>query len=406
MSTTKSQELYRRAQQVIPKGVSGHYGYAVDAESPVFFESSGGSRFIDIDGNSYVDWMCAYGPMILGYNHPIVDEAAQRQMAAGNTVSLAGPVMVELAEHLVQMVSGVDWALFGKNGADSTGLAVMVARAATGRKYIVKVDGGYHGSAPWMQATGSPGTVAEDQALVCSVPWNDAAALQRAIDAHPDDVACFISSPYHHPVFADNVLPADGYWAAVEAMCRRAGVVLIVDDVRAGFRINLAGSHVAYGFQPDLVCFGKALGNGYPIAALTGTDALRDAATETFYTGTQFFNAAPMAAALATLQQLAEVDAAQRITETGERLSRGLVEAAAAHGYELRASGVPGMPYYRVLSDAGPAFHARWIAECVKRGAYLLSYHNAFVSTAHSDADLERTWEISDRAFQALSDSA
>ena len=167
-----------------------------------------------------------------------------------------------------------------------------------------------------MQAPGNKGTIAEDQAFVIEVPWNDADAVQAAIDAHPGDIACFISSPYHHPVFADNEMPADGYWAAVESACRTAGIVVILDDVRSGFRIDLAGSHVAYGFTPDLWCFGKAIGNGHPIAALAGSDALKEAAGETFFTGTQFFNAAPMAAALATLRELRAADAAKTATST------------------------------------------------------------------------------------------
>ncbi|MDH3678433.1 MAG: aminotransferase class III-fold pyridoxal phosphate-dependent enzyme [Acidimicrobiia bacterium] len=404
MDTTKSQALYERAKKVIPKGIHGHYGYAVTDASPVFFERAEGAHFTDIDGNDYVDWMCAYGPMILGYNHPAVDGAAAKQMAAGNTVSLASPVLVELAERLVDQITGADWALFGKNGADGTTLAVMVARAATGRKYVVKVDGGYHGAAAWMQTPGNPGSTPLDHELVLSVPWNDTAALQRVLDEHDGDVACFISSPYHHPVFVDNELPADGYWSAVETMCRKAGVVLIVDDVRAGFRIDLRGSHTAYGFQPDLMCFGKALGNGHPIAALTGSDALKSAATDVFYTGTQFFNAGPMAAAVATLDELVATDAADRITDLGERLNAGLVDVAVSHGHDLRATGVPGMPYYRIAGEGGAKFHARWIAACVERGAYLLSYHNHFVSVAHTDEDLKRTWDIADQAFTAIAD--
>ncbi|MCP4085855.1 MAG: aminotransferase class III-fold pyridoxal phosphate-dependent enzyme [Actinomycetia bacterium] len=402
-ATTRSQALYQRARSVIPKGVYGHYGPAIGEDSPVFFESSSGAHFTDIDGNTYVDWMCAYGPMILGYNHPVVDEAAARQMEAGNTVSLAAPVLVDLAEKLVDMVEGADWALFGKNGADSTTLAVMVARAATGRRYVVKVDGGYHGSAAWMQAPGNPGTISADHELVLTVPWNDVAALQQILDEHGDDVACFISSPYHHPVLADNELPAEGYWPAVEGMCRKAGVVIVADDVRAGFRINLAGSHVEYGFQPDMVCFGKALANGHPIAALVGTNELRQAAGDTFYTGTQFFNAAPMAAALATLQELEKIDGARLITNIGTRLCAGLVDVASSHGHDLRSTGVPGMPYFRIAGEGGFRFHARWIAECVRRGAYLLSYHNNFVSAAHSDTDLKATWDIADQAFTSLS---
>jgi glutamate-1-semialdehyde 2,1-aminomutase len=332
-----------------------------------------------------------------------VDEATQQQLERGNTVSLVSPVMVDLAEQLVDMIGIADWVLFGKNGADATNLAVMLARAATGRKKIVTVRGGYHGVAPWMQSPGSPGTIGEDHELVLSIDWNHAEQLEQLIAGHAGEIACFISSPYHHPVLQDNVLPAEGYWQRIQAACRSEGIVLIVDDVRAGFRIDLRGSNEAFGFEPDLICFGKALANGHPISALVGRDALRQAAMDVFYTGTQFFNAAPMAAALATLRELLRIDAARRIDEIGRRLTGGLVKIAASHGFELVASGVPAMPYYRINDgDDGWEMHRRWISECVKRGVYLLDFHNHFVSTAHEDADLERTWEIAEEAFRAV----
>lgn len=398
MSTTNSQSLFARARAVIPNGIYGHYA----GGSPLFFESSSGSRFTDVDGKTFIDWMCAYGPMILGYNHAGVDEAAARQLAKGNTVSLVAPVMVDLAEELVDMVQGAEWALFGKNGADATQLAVMVARATTGRQRIIKVDGGYHGSAPWMQKAGSAGTTADDQAAVITIAWNDVPALQAVIDEHGSGIACFISSPYHHPILQSNELPADGYWQSVESLCRKAEIVLITDDVRAGFRIDLAGSHAAYGFQPDLMCFGKALANGHPISALVGTEELRSAAQATFYTGTQFFNAAPMAAALATIRELKEVDAANKITDIGNRLNKGLQKVAASHGHSLEVSGIPGMPFYQIEGDDRNSILNRWIAGCVEGGAYFLGYHNNFVSAAHTDADLEQTWAIADEASRSL----
>lgn len=400
-SVTQSDSLYERARTVIPGGIHGHYGYAVRKTGPKFFSRSQGSRFWDVDGNEYIDYMCAYGPMILGYNHPVVDEAALAQLKAGNTVSLAPPIMVELAETLVDLVTAADWALFSKNGGDATSLAVMVARAATGRRKIIKVVDGYHGVAPWMQAIGRPGMTVEDFAHVVEIPWNDTAALNDAIARFHDDIAGFISSPYDHTVMADNTLPADGYWQEVETICRRNGIVIIVDDVRAGFRINLEGSNVEYGFTPDLICFGKAIANGYPIAALTGAAALKQAAQDVYFTGTQFFNAAPMAAARATLQELQKVDAAAQMTGFGERLNEGLVSVAAARGYDLVASGVPSMPYYR-LANVDMRTHFTWIDECVMRGVYLLGYHNHFVSTAHTEKDLQQTLEIADMAFEAL----
>ena len=145
----ESKKLYERAKKVIPGspfcqegGVYGHYSVSVPARgNPIYFSRSDGSRFWDVDGNEYIDYVCAYGPMILGYNHPVVDEAAKEQYVKGNTVSLAAPVMVELAETLVDMVSIADWAFFAKNGADPTNLSVMVARAATGRKKVIVFEG-------------------------------------------------------------------------------------------------------------------------------------------------------------------------------------------------------------------------------------------------------------------------
>ncbi len=399
---SNSDELFNRAQAVIPNGIYGHYGGAHLRHSPNFFESSAGSRFTDVDGNTFIDWMCAYGPMILGYNHPVVEQAAARQAAKGGTVSLASPVMVQLAETLVELVQGAEWALFGKNGADATGLAVMVSKAATGRRKIIKIDGGYHGTAPWMQAQGSPGTTANDQESVITIAWNDLEALKSVVAADGPDIACFISSPYHHPVFASNVLPADGYWTSAAQLCAEAGILTILDDVRTGFRIDLAGSHAAYGFQPDLMCFGKAIANGHPISALLGTDSVRHGAEATFYTGTQFFNAVPMAAALATLGELQAIDAASVITNLGDRLNKGLIDVAASHGHDLAVSGVPGMPFYQINGDHGHDVLKQWVTECGRLGAYFLDFHNNFVSAAHTNTDLDETWAIADKAFGLL----
>ena len=398
----RSNALYARAKAVVPGGLYGHFGSAVRPRGPKFFASSAGSRFVDVDGNEYVDYVCGYGPNILGYDHPTVEAAVQREQRLGGAVSLASPLLVELAERLVETVAIADWAVFGKNGTDSTGLAVMIARAATGRDKILKVEGGYHGVAPWMQA-GRAGTTSADGEGVHTVQWNDVRGFDDAIAEHGENIACFMSSPYHHPVLEDNQMPAEGYWAHVEAVCRAKGIVLIVDDVRAGFRLHLAGSNVAFGFAPDLICFGKAIANGHPLAALAGCEALKRAASEVFYTGTQFYSGAPMAAALATMDELAQADAPARLRAMGEKLNAGLVEAASAHGFELIASGPPAMPYYRI-ANVDRATHMAWVDECVHRGVYLLGYHNHFLSLAHASADLEYTWEAAEAAFKALAE--
>ena len=409
--TSNSDELLSRARDVIPGGIFGHYGTSTNRPGPKWFSRSEGAYFWDIDDNQYIDYMCAYGPMILGYNHPIIDEAAREQYEKGNTVSLASPIMVELAELIVETVDAADWALFGKNGNDSTSLAVRIARAATSRTKIVKIEEGYHGVAPWMMASMATeereikGITKEDGAHLFQIPWNDADAFERLIKENPDEIACFISSPYDHPAGRENALPAEGYWSKIEQLCKQHGILLIVDDVRSGFRINLAGSNVSYGFTPDMVCFGKAIANGYPLSALVGHESLKKVASQVFYTGSHFFQAAPMAAAKATLIEMKKADAATRMTDFGNKLNEGLVNIASQHGYELSATGIPAMPYYR-LKNVSFETHSKWIDECVTRGVYLLNYHNHFISTAHDEGDLNRTFDIVNEAFKAMGDAA
>jgi glutamate-1-semialdehyde 2,1-aminomutase len=346
--------------------------------------------------------MCAYGPMILGYRNAVVDEAYVAQMKLADGATCASPRMVELAEHLVDLVPMANWAFFAKNGGDITTYAVMIARAATGRPKIIAMQDGYHGVAPWMQGIGHHGVIEEDCRHVIRIPWNDYAALERVIAENAGAIAGFIATPYHHPNFVDNELPAPGYWSKVEALLKKEGIVLIIDDVRCGFRLDMGGSHEYFGFKPDLVCFCKALANGYPIAALMGTDALKTTAGKVFYTGSYWFSAGPMAAALACLKELARIDAPRLIMEKGEKLLDGLVDIARGHGFSLKVSGVPSLPYVRLTDDESVMLHQEWCGECTRRGAFFTSHHNWFLSAAHTEEHMQRTWDIADDAFKAL----
>ncbi len=401
----ESLALFRRAAQVIPCGIYGHYSPApcVPAGAYPFFSERGeGARFWDVDGNEFIDYMCAYGPMVLGYNHPGVDEAYHNQAKLGNTVTCAPRLMVEFAEYLVDLVPAADWAFFAKNGADTTNYAVMVARAATGRNKIIAIKGGYHGASPWMQSLGHPGVIEEDQENMIWIDWNDYGALEQAINRNQGQIAGFIATPYHHPVFADSELPAEGYWQKVEQRLRKEGIVLIVDDVRTGFRLDMRGSNEYFGFKPDLICFCKALANGYPISALVGAEPLKNDAAKVFFTGSYWFSSAPMAAAMACLDELKRIDGPDLMQEKGRKLTQGLVSIARNHGCNLKVSGVPSMPYSRITDDETLVLHQMVCGECTRRGAFMTSHHNWFLSTAHSDADIQRTWDIFDDALKAV----
>jgi glutamate-1-semialdehyde 2,1-aminomutase len=340
--------------------------------------------------------------VILGYNHEKVDAAAMKQFGEANCVTAPTPVMVELAEYLVDLKPIADWAFFAKNGGDVTSYALMAAREATGRKKIVMVSGGYHGVAPWAQAPGHPGVMDDDHRNCIRVRWNDYTGFERVVEENPGEIAGFIATPYHHPTFADSELPAEGYWQKIEALCRKEGIVLIVDDVRCGFRLDMRGSNEYFGFKPDLICFCKAIGNGYPISALVGADSLKNVVSKVFYTGTYWFSAVPMAAAIATLNELKRIDGPKLIRETGEKFLDGLVDIATGYGYDLKVSGHPSMPYLRITTDESLMLHQDWCGECTKRGAYFSSHHNWFISTAHTDEDIQRSWGIAEDAFKVV----
>ncbi len=397
----KSDEYFTKAKKVIPGGIFGHYKYAVRESGPKFFSKSEGAYFWDLDDNRYVDLMCGYGPSILGYNHPEVEEAFKSSSDKGNTVSIASPVMVDLASKLVDMVDIADWALFGKNGGDATSLSVMIAREFTGKKKIIKIDDGYHGVAPWMQDKNRPGVIASDSEHVIKIKWNDLEELENLLGQGNNDIACFISSPYDHPVSRDNSLPNEGYWEKVTSLCKAHGILTIVDDVRSGFRINLKGSNVAFGFSPDMICFGKAIANGHPLASLVGKEEIKTAAERVYFTGTQFFSAPPMAAAIATLNELEKVDAPTKLIDYGKKLNARLEAVASEKGFNLVSSGVPSMPYYRLEGQSFET-HIKWIDECVKRGVYMLSYHNHFISLAHKEEDIDFIESAARQAFESL----
>jgi glutamate-1-semialdehyde 2,1-aminomutase len=278
----------------------------------------------------------------------------------------------------------------------------MIARDATGRSKIVMIDGGYHGTSGWMQAPGHHGVSEEDHHHVLRIPWNDVSAFEAVLDRHPGDVAGFIATPYHIPTFADSQMPAEGYWEKIQALCRRHNVVLIVNDIRHGFRLDMAGSSAYFGFTPDLTCLCKALANGYPISALVGCEALKSTAARVFHTGSYWFQAVPMAAARANLVKMGEINAPQVMLTRGALLFDAMVNIAKTHGYDLKVTGVPSMPYARITNDESLMLHQDWCAECTRRGAYFTPHHNWFISAAHNDADIQRTLDIVDEAFKAV----
>lgn len=402
-----SRAMFTRAAKVLPGGVYGHQGPAngcfipTDA-FPFFSERAKGTYFWDVDGNRFLDYMCAYGPNILGYCDEDVDNAAIEQLKIGNCVTAPSSKLVEFAEVMVDTVAMADWAFFMKNGGDATSFAIMVARAATGRKKVILVRGNYHGVAPWAQGVGCGGVIEEDLANVLFVDWNHPEQVEALIKQYPGEIACFMSTPYWHGNFAENQLPAEGYWQAIRKLCTDNGIVLAIDDVRCGFRLDIAGSDHYFGFKADLICFCKAIANGWSVSALCGTEALKSAATDVFYTGSYWMSAAHFAAGIACIDKMKKLGGPQVLLDYGKKLTDGLAAVAKSHGYNLIVSGVMSMFYMRIADDPSLALHQRWVAECVKRGVYFTNHHNHFINYALTEENMKFTLEVADEAFRAV----
>ncbi|MCP9206550.1 aminotransferase class III-fold pyridoxal phosphate-dependent enzyme [Streptomyces sp. NEAU-Y11] len=400
---TDGPDLLRRAHRVIPGGVWGHNRYpaAYDPDAyPAFAERGEGARLLGTDGRWYNDFLCGYGAMINGYGRQEIDGPAARRAAGGPTLTTATPASVELAELLVDLVDGADWATWGTSGSDATWTALLLARAHTGRRTVAVVDGAYHGSHGWCGWCNAPhGRHTDDRAAVLTLPWNDIGALDALFAAEGHQLAAVMITPFHHPIPGASELPDPAWLSALRAHCDHWGTLLISDDVRAGFRLDLRGSHTALGFSPDLVCFSKALGNGWPIAAVVGHARLRAAADEMFLAGT-FWNSSPaMAAAAANLELLRKEDGVARMREAGEAFGSGLVRLAERHGVPLRISGPAAIPTATVDGDEDHAWMRRFAVHMAAQGTLIHPMHNWFVSTAHDSAVVEETLAHADTAM-------
>ena len=403
---TKNRAFYNRALKVIPTGVYGHLGpsngCAIPSEAfPIFSVKAKGTYFWDADENRFIDYMCAYGPNILGYGDEEVDKAAIAQIKKGNCVTMPDIALVEFAELLTHTVKK-DWAFFCKNGGDVTSLAIMTARCATGRKKVVMVKGGYHGVAPWTQKLGYAGVIEEDVSNNLYVHWNDVKELEDLISRYPGQIAAFISTPYHHPTFEDNRLPDQSYWKAVRELCTKNGIVLIIDDIRCGFRLDIEGSDAHYGFKADLITFCKAIANGYNVSALCGVDSLRGAVSDVFYTGSYWLSAEPFAAGIACISKLKRENTIATLRFIADKLHTGLKEVARANNREIVITGEPVMWYMRHTNDDNYFMHQAWVAECVKRGVFFTNHHNHFVNAAITDEDIAETLKVADEAYKVV----
>ena len=419
LTDTRSAELYRRAVRVLPGGVNSPVrAMGSIGRDPLFVERAAGAEIIDVDGNSYVDYVCSWGPLIHGHAHPPVIEAVRAAAELGTTFGAATAGEVELAELVVQRMPAVEMLRMTSSGTEATMSAIRLARAVTGRDKLLKFAGAYHGHVDGLLADAgsglatqgipaSPGVPAAAAAATIVVPWNDVAAVRAALAEH--EVAAVLAEPYAANMGL--VPPAAGFLEMLRELADENGALLVFDEVITGFRVAPGGAQELTGVLPVLTIMGKVLGGGLPAAAYGGSVELMSRiapAGDVYQAGTLSGNPLAVAAGLATLRELDD-DAYLRLAATTRTLADGLREVAA--GRPVQVVDVPGL--LTVFFNADPVCdyedaaecdleaYGRWCRALLARGVYPppSQFEAWFPSLAHTPEHVERTLEAAAAAF-------
>jgi glutamate-1-semialdehyde 2,1-aminomutase len=420
----RSEELYRRAVEMLPGGVNSPVrAMRQIGRDPIFIERGEGCVLVDADGNRYIDWVGSWGPLILGHAHPAVVEAIREAAARGASFGAPTGSEVELAAEVAERMPSLEMLRMTSSGTEAAMSAVRLARAATGREVVVKFAGAYHGHADGLLAEAgsgvatlgvpaSPGVTAGQATTTVVVPWNDPTALGHALAEH--EVAAVIAEPIAANMGV--VPPADGFLELLRTSTREHGALLVLDEVITGFRVARGGAQEMLGISPDLTILGKVLGGGLPAAAFGGPRDLMERiapAGDVYQAGTLSGNPLAVAAGLATLREL-DVAAYGRLAALTERLADGL-RGLAAEG-PLQVAAVPGLltlfftaePVTDFAAAASCDFdaHARFCRAMLERGIYPppSQFEAWFVSLAHDEASVDRTLDAAAEALEEAVD--
>ena len=401
----RSYELKAKAQRLIPsctQTFSKGPTQFIQGVAPVFLARGQGSHVWDVDGNEYIDYPMALGPIILGHNYPAVTEAVMHQMRDGTTFSLPHPLEVELAEMLIEIIPCAEMVRFGKNGSDATAGAVRVARAFTGREKIACC--GYHGWQDWYigTTTRNKGVPKAVQGLTVPFEYNSIESLERIFAEHPGQVAAVIMEP------VGVIEPRDGFLQQVRELTQREGALLIFDEVVTCFRLALGGAQEYFGVTPDLACFGKAMANGYPIAAIVGRRDIMEQFDEVFFSFTFGGETLSLAAARATITEMREKNVIGYLWEQGQKLKDGYKVLAREFGVDryTECIGLPPRTVITFKDETGAeslVLKSLFQQECLKRGVLFSGGQN--VCYSHSDADIDYTLRVYRAAMEILAEA-
>jgi glutamate-1-semialdehyde 2,1-aminomutase len=412
----KSKKLYERAVKVMPGGVNSPVrAFRAVGGEPVFMTRGRGARLSDVDGNTYIDYVMSWGPLILGHAHPAVVQAIARAAEQGTSFGASTEAEVELAVQICRAFPSVEQVRLVNSGTEATMSALRVARAWTGRDKILKFEGCYHGHADSLlvragsgvatlglpDSPGVPKLLAE---LTVTIPFNDRKILEETFRLHRKQLAAVIVEP----VVGNSgcIPPQPGFLDRLRELTEEQGTVLIFDEVMTGFRVAYGGAQQLYGIRPDMTTLGKIIGGGLPVGAYGGSAKLMDQvapAGPVYQAGTLSGNPLAVAAGIKTLEMLRQPGTYERLAELGAKLEAGLVEAAREASVPVTVNRVGSMFTLffsaRPVSDYTTAKHAdssrfaRFFHGLLDRGVYFppSQFEAAFISTAHTDDDIERT---------------
>lgn len=406
--TSRSQELLKKAFELIPSATqtfSKGPNQWIRGVSPAFLERGEGAWVWDVDGNRYLDYLMALGPIILGYGNDAVCNAVADQFRRGPVFSQMHPLEVEVSQMLIDRIPCAEMVRFGKSGSDVTAAAVRAARAYTKRERIVYC--GYHGWHDWYIGTttrnaGVPESVGK---LTESFVYNDLNSLEALFAAHPGEIAAVIMEG------VGVEMPEDDFLEKVNKLAHREGALFIVDEIINGFRLSWGGAHELLGFTPDLACYGKAMGNGAPISAVVGRRDVMEIFDDIFFSGTFGGDAVSLAACKATIEEIERGAVFEHIWEYGERLSAGIRErvdryglgdAVKLIGYDARSI----LAFPHKDEETARLRRSYFMQECHKKGLLFFGPH--LITSCHGDEELEFTLNVYDgvmasfaAAFQA-----
>lgn len=424
---TASEDLFTRAQKIVPGGVNSPVrAFRAVGGSPFFTARANGARLFTEDGADLIDYVCTWGPAILGHNHPRVSEAIRRALANGTSFGTPAADEVAIAEKVVSLVESVEMVRFVNSGTEACMSCIRLARGYTGRRKIIKFAGCYHGhvdsllvkagsGALTLGNPDSAGIPSELATLTIVLPYNDTEALKAAFAEHGDEIAGVIVESY--PANCGLILPRHGFLRELRQLCDTHGAVLIFDEVMTGFRLALGGVQSIERLTPDLTAMGKVIGGGLPVGAFGGKRAIMEQLAPlgpVYQAGTLSGNPLAMAAGLAALEELEETDPFDQLDFLGQRMATGLKAAAKEKGLPLQVPQIGSMfalffaeePVHNYEDAIGSETRhfKKLFHHALDHGVYLppSPFETCFLSTAHTEEHIDRTLDVLSAGIRAL----